>query len=296
VGTAGASTTESPRRAIVGWAVSTAVLALACAVGDGSGDVQLSGGGSVSASSSTTATGGSTGDTGSESSVGETDSGEATTVSTGDTSGGGDTDCDPITWYHDVDGDGRGSARDTTLACDPPAGFVPFGDDCDDGDPARNPAAAELCDAVDNDCDTLIDEASPSNSSCSGCELHESAGHSYALCPAGAPFDAARVACAAFGGDLLRLDDAAELATVVAFAEPPAGVGGGWSMGLSDIAAEGTFVWVDGGPLTFSNWNPGEPNDGATNEDCAELDLAGGGWNDIPCADPRAFVCEAAPP
>ncbi len=30
--------------------------------------------------------------------------------------------------------------------------------DCDDGDPQVNPAADELCDAVDNDCDELVDE------------------------------------------------------------------------------------------------------------------------------------------
>jgi len=32
------------------------------------------------------------------------------------------------------------------------------GDDCDDGDPAINPGATEVCDSVDNNCDTNVDE------------------------------------------------------------------------------------------------------------------------------------------
>ena len=45
----------------------------------------------------------------------------------------------------DADGDGF---DDTTAPVD-----------CDDGDPAINPGATEVCDSVDNDCDTLIDDA-----------------------------------------------------------------------------------------------------------------------------------------
>jgi len=34
---------------------------------------------------------------------------------------------------------------------------MPFGPDCDDLDPAINPAALEICDEVDNDCDSVVD-------------------------------------------------------------------------------------------------------------------------------------------
>jgi Putative metal-binding motif/FG-GAP-like repeat/FG-GAP repeat len=38
-------------------------------------------------------------------------------------------------------------------------GFTPFGGDCDDGDPARNPGVVDACDGVDNDCDGAVDES-----------------------------------------------------------------------------------------------------------------------------------------
>jgi len=37
-------------------------------------------------------------------------------------------------------------------------------------------------------------------------------------------------------------------------------------LGLTDEANEGTFVWDDGTPLTYTNWNTGEPNN-SNNED-----------------------------
>ena len=66
---------------------------------------------------------------------------------------------DALTWYSDSDGDGYGDAASSTLACDAPSGHVSDDADCDDGDGAVNPAATELCDSVDNDCDGTIDES-----------------------------------------------------------------------------------------------------------------------------------------
>jgi lectin-like protein len=80
---------------------------------------------------------------------------------------------------------------------------------------------------------------------------------------------------------------------VIGFPAPIAAVPGGWSIGLSDLVAEGAFVWIDGSAPSFTRWNAGEPNDAAADEDCTEMDLATGGWNDIPCVGPRAFVCES---
>ncbi len=67
------------------------------------------------------------------------------------------------TWYIDADQDGYGDAEDAgTYTCDPPTDGVVTNDDCDDADAAIHPAAAEVCDFIDNDCDLLIDDDDPS--------------------------------------------------------------------------------------------------------------------------------------
>ena len=68
---------------------------------------------------------------------------------------------DPLLWYGDGDGDGDGDAAATLSACTQPAGYVPTAGDCDDADSARNSAAYESCDGVDNDCDGETDTDSP---------------------------------------------------------------------------------------------------------------------------------------
>ncbi|MCB9764212.1 MAG: putative metal-binding motif-containing protein [Alphaproteobacteria bacterium] len=65
---------------------------------------------------------------------------------------------DATLWYDDSDSDGYGDASASTRACSQPSGTVSDRSDCDDGDSAVNPAATEVCDNVDNDCDGTTDE------------------------------------------------------------------------------------------------------------------------------------------
>ena len=77
-----------------------------------------------------------------------------------------DDDCDGVTdemptdgvLYIDGDMDGFGDMGTTMLSCDPVSGYVDNADDCDDTDGNVNPDGTEVCDTVDQDCDTMVDE------------------------------------------------------------------------------------------------------------------------------------------
>lgn len=66
-------------------------------------------------------------------------------------------------WYKDTDNDGY-SSGDMIVQCSGPAGYkiasglVKTSGDCNDNDAAINPAATEICDGIDNNCNGSIDE------------------------------------------------------------------------------------------------------------------------------------------
>lgn len=64
-------------------------------------------------------------------------------------------------YYSDADGDGYGSttvAAFQTCQTLPPIGYVVNNLDCDDQDATINPAAAEICDLIDNNCNGAIND------------------------------------------------------------------------------------------------------------------------------------------
>ncbi len=64
---------------------------------------------------------------------------------------------DGTAYYPDGDGDGYGDDAEETVACEAPTDWITSGGDCDDGDAEIHPAAVEICDEQDNDCDELVD-------------------------------------------------------------------------------------------------------------------------------------------
>ena len=82
---------------------------------------------------------------------------------------GVDNDCDDLiddsddsvegqtSWFTDSDGDGYGDADSASPGCEAPSGTVADDTDCDDSSAAIHPGATEVCDGIDNDCDTLVD-------------------------------------------------------------------------------------------------------------------------------------------
>ena len=61
-------------------------------------------------------------------------------------------------YYLDADNDGFGDSEEYVLACQLPTGYTDNSLDCDDGDGSINPDSVEVCDGVDNDCNTLTSE------------------------------------------------------------------------------------------------------------------------------------------
>lgn len=92
-----------------------------------------------------------------------------------------------VGYYVDSDGDGFGDDGAESLRCEAPqSGYATVGGDCDDTDAAVNPDAAEVCDGVDNNCDTQIDSGAQAcalqDGVCSGAMATTCDGDSYAAC------------------------------------------------------------------------------------------------------------------
>lgn len=101
----------------------------------------------------------------------------------------------------------------------------------------------------------------------------------------------AKRACEAEGGHLAIIDDPAELNFVRNLCRGMTKGARCW-IGATDEPQEGVWRWVDGSPLTYANWIPGEPNN-TGGEHYLEIDAAaGGGWNDGPLGTLQCFICE----
>jgi len=65
-------------------------------------------------------------------------------------------------WYVDADGDGYGGLGTPVSSCTEPSGYADNDDDCNDdvtnGGPAIHPAASEICNTIDDDCDGTVDD------------------------------------------------------------------------------------------------------------------------------------------
>jgi hypothetical protein len=64
-----------------------------------------------------------------------------------------------VDYFADADGDGFGDAATLVSTCVQPQGYVTDNTDCDDTSANVNPAAAEICNHIDDDCNGLMDDA-----------------------------------------------------------------------------------------------------------------------------------------
>ena len=95
-------------------------------------------------------------------------------------------------------------------------------------------------------------------------------GHTYHLLT-GSSWTLSEQAAVALGGHLVTIGDQAEQDWIVANFHNFQGVDIDIWTGLTDAAAEGTFVWISGQPVTFTLWDLNEPNNSNGNENYCAL-------------------------
>jgi hypothetical protein len=121
-------------------------------------------------------------------------------------------------------------------------------------------------------------------------------GHRYTrLSPMRGP--QAQAAAAARGGYLVTIRSAQENEWVRANVAAPQAEGSGCLIGLNDAAQEGSYVWHGGQPLTYVNFDAGEPDDFGGVQDYVVMMPATGLWGDVPAhVFPYATLVEVEGP
>ncbi len=116
-------------------------------------------------------------------------------------------------------------------------------------------------------------------------------GHIYYLLD-GKPWLNQEAEALTLNGHLVTINDAAENQWVWdRFGTPQTGL----FFGLNDYVDEGTWVWVSGEPVGFTNWRAGEPNSNFVgNEDFGELG-SDYQWNDVSPTHAWQAVVEVTP-
>jgi len=128
-------------------------------------------------------------------------------------------------------------------------------------------------------------------------------GHYYQLTGSAGTWADAQQAAIAAGGHLVDIASAEENAFLVStFLLQPQDV---FWIGFTDRVTEGNFQWTTGAPVSYTNWNPGEPNEGhdgvssPEGEDYAAIGwhfaqgftTVRGTWNDLPNIGCSASGC-----
>jgi len=113
-------------------------------------------------------------------------------------------------------------------------------------------------------------------------------------------FDA-RVECQREGGELVSINTPDEQAFIEKTLPLYPSVANVWIGAYDFESATGIdaqenvasgWEWSDGTPYNYLNTAPGEPNNSGNQEDCMELYVGDGTWNDNDCYKYRHFMCE----
>ncbi len=116
-------------------------------------------------------------------------------------------------------------------------------------------------------------------------------GHTYCVFDLSSGWKEAKEYCESLGGHLATITSKEENDSVYEFVKQ-SGYRDAF-FGFTDEAEEGTWQWVTGEPVDYTNWKDGEPNDDAGTEDYAMFyHNYEDKWNDWNFSEVTAFICE----
>lgn len=103
-------------------------------------------------------------------------------------------------------------------------------------------------------------------------------GHTYVRYDDILTWEEARDFCKKRLGNLVTINSQAEQKVIEEFIQD--GKRDAYNIGINDVENEGTFVWVNGEKVTYTNWEATEPNNYGGNEDYGQIKRVNGKWND----------------
>ena len=103
----------------------------------------------------------------------------------------------------------------------------------------------------------------------------------------------ARETCESYGSDITLASIHSFVGNAFIWETIMQSSGNVW-IGLEDRAHEDTFVWLDGTPLDFVNWEDKQPDD-HFGQDCVRMPhpdhKSNAKWDDADCSDQHNFIC-----
>ncbi|XP_046350294.2 perlucin-like [Haliotis rufescens] len=104
----------------------------------------------------------------------------------------------------------------------------------------------------------------------------------------------AKIYCEAMKAKLATIDSASKAQSVQQYMDTVKGASELTWIDGSDLYTEGEWFWMDSQKIfTYTNWIPGQPDNGGGTEHCAHLNKRYGyKWNDHDCTVKLNFLCE----
>ena len=206
------------------------------------------------------------------------------------------------TWFADTDQDGHGNPNDSVVECSPPTGYVASSGDCNDQESTINPAAEEICDGLDNNCDGAGD----TDTVCP-CTVESYSEKTYLFCEQSVSWFTANDACQdSTNYHLAVINDENENSWITDTGNAIS-YEVWWWIGYDNTGASleqepyGGWTWANGSS-SYTNWSNNQPDDYYQNEDCVHIYGNSGMWNDLNCeldnwyGSAIYYVCEASVP